>query len=84
MTVVPFTQMDAGTRARLIALARAAICIDDDDWGTEDQIAAHNAFCECAERQMTAVQRTAWEDYAHKAESDEIVHEALRVLGLSL
>lgn len=61
------------------ALARAALVAPFDTQEHED---AHNAFCLAVEPLMTVKQRHAWEAWNLKATNDEIVTEALRVLGL--
>jgi hypothetical protein len=66
--------------ATIEALAQAAHCIDDDDRGSERQIAAFNAFTTAATVLMSPEQQDSWNDFSLKATSDEIIEEALRVL----
>ncbi len=66
----------------LAALASAARPIDDDDWGSDRQIEAENAFFQKIE---TILSEAAWEeltDYCLKATSDEAIDEALRQVGI--
>ena len=56
-------------------LARAARPIDDDDWGTDRQIEAENAFFEAA-----GDLGPDFEAFSNKATSNEMIDEALRIL----
>ena len=63
------------TIAELTALAAAAHPINDDDWGTQRQIDAENAFWDaCGDLGAD------FERYSLKATSDEALNEALRIL----
>lgn len=64
------------------ALAQAARPINDDDWGSERQIKAFNAFCAAVEAELPRKIFHEWEDWSIKATTDEIIDEALRLLGL--
>jgi hypothetical protein len=70
------------TRDELATLARDALCLNEDDWGSDRQIAAFNRFNEAASAMMTEPQVEAWDRYSMKATSDEIVEEALRLLDM--
>jgi hypothetical protein len=82
------------TIATINTLARAARPINDDDWGTERQINAENAFFAYAKERMfagragktLAPQKQKWADfeaYCLKATTDEMIDEALRLLGMT-
>lgn len=49
---------------------------------TQDQDDAFNAFCVAAGNAMTHVERSEWDGWCLKATQDEIVSEALRILGM--
>lgn len=62
----------------LKAMAAAALPLDDDDWGSEDQIAAQNAFFDECERKgldVTGLYETA------KMTVEEMVDDALARLA---
>lgn len=57
---------------RLHFLAQAALAFDDNDWGTESQIAAENAFYEAIKAEKVPLPDGFW--YEHlKSTSDERV-----------
>jgi hypothetical protein len=62
------------------ALAKAALPISDDEWGSERQIEAQNRFFEAVEARLPADKFAALEAYCHKANVHEMVEEALRLL----
>jgi hypothetical protein len=64
----------------LYTLAQAARPLDDDDWGSERQVTAQNAFFVYVERQMHPVAFAELEDYAMKATTDEMIDEAIKWL----
>lgn len=64
------------------ALAKKAYCINDDDWGTERQIEAENAFFAAVKAKLPAPVFEKLEGYCLKATSDEMIEEAMRLLGL--
>ena len=79
------------TLSMINTLASAAYPINDDDWGSERQIAAENAFFAFVKDYVTrgprAVEgRKQWEDFEGwclKATTEEMIEEALRgLLGL--
>lgn len=70
------------TKAELLGMARDAKCIDDDDYGSERQIQAFNAFTVAAGAHLNDEQNERWDAWSMKASSDEIVDEGLRLLGL--
>jgi len=63
----------------ILELANSAHPINDDDWGTERQIDAQNAFFNAAEEM--GLDMDDFEEYAHKATAEEMIGEALRRLG---
>lgn len=66
-------------QAQLRELELAYLDAPDD---TQDQDDALNAFCEAAGNAMDRVQRYEWDCWCLKATQDEIVSEALRILGM--
>ncbi len=62
-------------------MAQDARGIDDDDLGSERQIAAQNAFFDEVQKRLTADEFEELEGYCLKATVDEMIDEALRVLG---
>lgn len=68
------------TYSDMIDLANAARPTDDDDWGSERQIAAQNAFFIAVENEVSEADFSSLEDYCMKATVDEMVDEALRIL----
>lgn len=68
------------TYSDMIDLAKAARPLDDDDWGSERQIHAQNAFFTEVEKRLSATDFAALEDYCMKATVDEMVDEALRLM----
>jgi len=74
-------ELDDGAKRELIELARGARCTIEE-WGTEDQVERFNAFIEAAGDYMTWEQTERWEAYSMKAENNEIVDEALRILQI--
>lgn len=67
------------TQAELRALALAYW---DAPFDTQDEDDAFNAFGEAAMRAMSPEQQTEWHEWCLKATGDEIVNEALRILGM--
>lgn len=59
-----------------------ALAVRAETYGTQEYEDAHNAFCEAAAECMTESQRDEWDRWCLKATSDEILTEALRILGL--
>jgi hypothetical protein len=70
---------DAKTIDQLAVEAKA---FTDEQWGSEEQIAAQNAFTERAERMMTPPAMRAFEIWCLKATTDEIIDEGLRLAKL--
>ena len=68
---------------KLRLLSRCARPIGDDDWGSNRQIDAENAWVEFAHRHMTTAAREDWDEYALKATSEEAIDYGLRVLKLT-
>ncbi len=68
--------------AALNTLADAARPVDDDDWGSERQIQAQNAFFVRVEELLPRDQMADLEAYCLKATTDEMVDEAMRVVAL--
>jgi hypothetical protein len=67
---------------RLFGLAQAARCLGDDDWGSERQQNAENDFFDAFH---DAVGDThAFDAWCLKATTEEMIDEALRLLGLSV
>lgn len=60
-------------------LASQARCIDEEDWGTERQIKAQNAFFDAVEKIVSKETFAELEGYCMKANVDEMVNEGLRV-----
>ncbi len=52
-----------------------------DDWGSERQVAAQNLFFEEVEKLLPAGDFAALETFCLKADVDEMIDEALRVLA---
>lgn len=69
--------------AKLVALIKDARPIDDDDWGTDRQINADNAFWDEFEKVVSTEQWGEAEDYNLKATTDERLDNALQILGLT-
>lgn len=67
------------TQAELRTLA---LTYWDAPFDTQDEDDAFNAFCVAAELAMNQDQRDQWNAWCLKAASDEIVNEALRILGM--
>lgn len=66
----------------LEAMAKAARPTEDDDWGSEPQIAAQNAFFDKVQTVIPANEFRALERYCHKATTDEMIDEGLRVVRM--
>ena len=64
----------------LYKLAQAARPLNDDDWGSERQTTAQNAFFVYVESQMHPVAFAELEDFAMKATTDEMIDEAIKWL----
>lgn len=69
------------TELELFQLAQAARPITDDDWGSDRQIEAENAFFDYVKTQLPVPLWDELEAYCLKATTDEMVDEALRLLG---
>lgn len=67
------------TQAELRALA---LTYWDAPFDTQEEDDAMNAFCMAAELAMNQDQRDEWNAWCLKATGDEIVNEALRILGM--
>jgi hypothetical protein len=65
------------------ALAAQARPVNDDDWGSERQIAAQNLFFNEVQKALPADQFDALDSYCLKATTDEMINEALRLLSLT-
>jgi hypothetical protein len=63
-----------------VKLAKDALPINDDDWGSDRQIDAENLFFNEVEKVLDAETFAAFENYCLKATTDERVEEALRLL----
>jgi len=72
-------ELDDGVKRNLIEMARRARC-SDEERGDEDQVARFNAFKIVASSYMTDKQRQRWDAYSMKADNNEIVDDALRLL----
>jgi len=66
-------------RANLRELELAYLSAPND---TQEQDDAFNAFCDAAGNAMDSTQRREWDSWCLKASQNEIVDEALRVLGM--
>lgn len=66
----------------LHGMAENARPLNEDEWGSERQINAQNAFFEYLERVLTREQFGQLEDDNDKATSDEMINNGLRILGL--
>jgi len=64
----------------LYTLAQTARPINDDDWGSERQITAENAFFLYVEKQMHPSAFSELEDYCLKATTDEMIDQAIKWL----
>jgi hypothetical protein len=67
--------------AELDALADVARPIDDDDWGSERQAGAQNAFFIRVEAILPRDQFEELEGFCLKANVDEMVDEAMRLIA---
>jgi hypothetical protein len=67
--------------AELDALADVARPIDDDDWGSERQVEAQNAFFIRVEAILPRDQFEELEGFCLKANVDEMVDEAMRLIA---
>lgn len=67
------------TQAELRTLA---LTYWDAPFDTQEEDDAFNAFCFAAEHAMSPDQRDEWNSWCSKATTDEIVNEALRILGM--
>lgn len=61
-------------------MADEARPVDEDDWGSERQVAAENKFNIAAENLMTPMQAKWWEIFGEHATSEERIDEALAIL----
>lgn len=66
--------------ARFEALAQAARPTNDDDWGSERQIAAENKFFRAVKATLRPADFYALEAYCDKATTDEMIDEAMRLV----
>ena len=75
--------ISADQMAEFERLAQVARPIDDDDWGTQRQIEAENAFFSAVglDKNEHALGKRFW-DWSLKATTDEALDEALRLLRL--
>lgn len=73
--------LDHIDREHLLDLARAVYL---QEYDTQEHDDAFNAFCFAAEHAMNPDQRDEWDEWSLKATWDEIISEALRILGLCL
>lgn len=69
------------TPATLDDLATAARPLDDEDWGSDTQIEAENDFFEAVSKVLDPAAMCGLEDYCHKATTNEMIDEALRLTG---
>lgn len=63
-------------------LLELAAAVRAETYDTQEYEDAHNRFCEAAGNRMSRKQRLEWDRWCLKATSDEIIDEALRILGL--
>lgn len=76
-----FKRTLAATRMKA-ELRTLALAYWDAPFDTQEEDDAFNAFGEAATRAMTDAQQTEWHEWCLKATGDEIVNEALRILGM--
>ncbi len=69
--------------ANIMELAKAAYPVNDDDWGTERQIDAENAFFAAVEQLMSPELFESLETYALKATAEERISFALELLNVA-
>jgi hypothetical protein len=69
--------MTTMTLADFKALAQPAYPLSDDDWGSERQIDAENAFFERMERELPQLFTQEFEYWMLKATTEERLDEAL-------
>lgn len=69
-------------RAAVPDLRQLAQAVYVHAWETQEYEDAFNAFCEAAGNHMNRKQRLEWDRWCLKATSNEIIEEALRILGL--
>lgn len=62
-------------------LAEKARPIDYDDYGSERQIEAFNAFCLAMEKTLSADDFERFEAYSMKATTDELIDYGLKLCG---
>jgi len=65
---------------RIEALATAARPVNDNDWGSDRQIAAENKFFRAVKATLTPAEFYELEGYCLKATTDEMIDEALRLV----
>lgn len=53
-----------------------------DDWGSERQIEAQNAFTDAVNDLLTPAEANAYDDYCLKATVEEFIEEGLRLVAL--
>lgn len=77
-------RVPAGLLAKLnpqvALLAAAARPINDADWGSERQVNAENTFFDVVRVALPGATFAALESYCHKARTEEMIEEALRLL----
>ena len=64
-------------------LRALALAYRDAPFDTQDEDDAFNEFGEAATAIMTEAQQVEWHDWCLKATGDEIINEALRILGMA-
>lgn len=62
------------------SLAQSARPVNDDDWGSERQVAAENKFFKAVRAALTPEDFAALESFCHKARTEEMIDEALRLM----
>lgn len=68
----------------LETLAKEARCINDDDWGSDRQIAAQNLFFNSIQKAISTDAFEGLEAYCLKANVHEMVDEAMRLAKIAL
>ena len=66
----------------LNSLAAAARPINHEDWGSERQIEAQNAFFQEIEKLLPSAEFEALENYCLKATTDEMIDRALELASV--
>lgn len=78
---VPLVLMTRITMPSLDDMALAARPRDDDDWGSDAQMEAENDFFEAVSKVLDSWTMVQLEDYCHKATTNEMIDEALRLVS---